>query len=224
MNILLILLGVLLLYAGGELLVRNATKLAALWGLSPLVIGLTIVAFGTSSPELAASLIAALQDSPEIAIGNVVGSNIANVGLILGLTALIYPLRTQASVIRREVPFMVLAALLIPIALLDGTVSRLEGAIGVLLLAGFTYMLIRTDEKPEVTQEYEAEYSGAQAAKPPSPLLAILGILAGLALLVGGAQSLVTGATAIARALGVPELVIGLTLVAVGTSLPELAT
>jgi len=221
MNILLILLGVLLLYAGGELLVRNATKLAALWGLSPLVIGLTIVAFGTSSPELAASLIAALQDSPEIAIGNVVGSNIANVGLILGLTALIYPLRTQASVIRREVPIMVGAALLVPLSLLDGTVSRLEGAIGVLLLAGFTYMLIRTDEKPEVTQEYEAEYTSSET---PSPWLAGLGIVVGLALLVGGAQSLVSGATAIARALGVPELVIGLTLVAVGTSLPELAT
>ena len=219
---LLVLGGVALLYAGGELLVRNASELARSWGLSPLVIGLTIVAFGTSAPELAASLTASLRGSPEIALGNVVGSNSANIGLILGITALLQPLRAQAAFLRREIPIMVGAAVLLVPMMLGGTIGRAEGAVLVLLLVAFLWVLFRGDEAPQVEEEFRKEYAGRAAAT--APWAALFGAAAGLASLVAGAQALVAGATSLARGFGVPELIIGLTLVAVGTSLPELAT
>lgn len=222
MNLLLIALGVVLLYVGGERLVASSSTLARSWGISPMVIGLTIVAFGTSAPELAASLTAALQGSPEIALGNVVGSNIANIALILALTAVVHPLRTEARFLRREVPIMLGAALLLPLALIGGQLGRLEGAGMLLLLAGYLWLLFRGGEAPEVEATFEREYADDSPAAPA--WRSIVGAVVGLVLLVAGAQALVAGATSLARGFGVPELIIGLTLVAVGTSLPELAT
>jgi cation:H+ antiporter len=218
-NIILIALGVALLYFGGNLLVKNSSRLAQNWGISPLVIGLTIVAFGTSAPELAASVTAALRGSPEIALGNVIGSNIANVALILALTALVYPLRTQAAFLRRELPIMIGAAALLLLLFLNGNLARTEGMLLLALLGVYLWLLFRGQETPEIEQEFAREYSGA----PNSPWRSAFGALLGLGLLVAGAQSLVAGATSLARGFGVPELIIGLTLVAVGTSLPELS-
>lgn len=220
MDIVFIALGVALLYFGGNLLVKNSSRLAQNWGISPLIIGLTIVAFGTSAPELAASLTAALRGSPEIALGNIVGSNIANIALILAITALVYPLRTQAAFLRRELPIMIGAAALLLLLFVDGSLGRAEGVLLVALLGVYLWLLFRGQETPEIEQEFAQEYSGA----PNRPWQAAFGALLGLGLLVAGAQSLVAGATSLARGFGVPELIIGLTLVAVGTSLPELST
>jgi cation:H+ antiporter len=182
-----------------------------------MVIGLTVVAFGTSAPELAASLTAALSGTPEIAIGNVVGSNIANVGLILGLTAMVYPLVTGSRFVRREVPLMLLVtALLVPV-LWGGAVLRWEGGILLALLAGFLWVITRTGSS--VLEEVR----DAPARRMPV-WLGLLGTAAGIALLSFGARALVTGAVQIATSFGIPQRVIGLTLVAVGTSLPELAS
>ena len=205
--------GIVLLYFGGDLLVKNAVALARQLGVSSLVIGLTVVAFGTSAPELAATLASALGGVPEIAIGNIVGSNTANIGLILGLTALVYPLQGSALFVRREVPITILVgAFLVPL-LWDGVVSRLEGALLLILLSGYLGFLFRKGEEPE---------EEADAQRPVWQALLLIGL--GVLLLVGGARALVTGAVTIAQALGVPEKVIGLTLVAFGTSLPELAS
>jgi len=210
-----------MLYSGGEALVRGSSVLASAWGLSPLVIGLTVVSFGTSAPELAASLMAALAGAPEMALGNVVGSNIANIALILGLTALIHPLRAGASFLRRETPIMIGATLLLVVLLALGRLGRPAGLMLVVLLVAYLWLLLRTKEPAQVQAEFEQEYG----LKPRrSPWLAGLAVLVGLGLLVAGARWLVLGASAMARGLGVPELIIGLTVVAVGTSLPELAT
>ena len=215
MDIVFIVLGVALLYFGGNLLVDNASLLARRWGVSSLVIGLTVVALGTSAPELAASVTAALSGVPELALGNVIGSNIANLALILGVTALIYPLQTQKPFLRRELPVMIAAAALLPLLLLDGTLSRADGGLLLVGLGGYLWALLSRRDP-----------AGAEAVEVGSrPSWAgTLGALLGLSLLVGGAQLLVSGATSLARSFGVPELVIGLTLVAIGTSLPELAT
>jgi cation:H+ antiporter len=220
-NVILLATGTLLLYLGGESMVRSAVRLACHWGVKPMIVGLTIVAFGTSTPELFASLLAAISGSPDIALGNVIGSNIANIGLILGLTALISPIRTHARFIRREVPIMLgVAALLLGLVAL-GDVTRLAGGVLVALVAFYLVVLMRGGEAPDVEEEFEREYGPGEGG---SQLLPWLGLVAGLLLLSGGAQLLVTGATGIARALGIAELTIGLSLVAVGTSLPELFT
>lgn len=221
MDILFLLVGIGLLYVGGELLVRNASLLARRWGIPPIVIGLTIVSFGTSAPELAASVSAALQGFPEIAIGNVVGSNIANIALILGLTAAIYPLRSNANFLRRDTPIMIGVAVLLALLFTTGSLGRVVGLVFVAGLVGYLWLLLRTDEPAEVQAEFVQEFSPKSTR---STWWIGGGALLGLLVLVGGAQLLVAGATSIARGFGVPELIIGLTLVAVGTSLPELAT
>ncbi len=213
-SFLLIVLGIGLLYLGGELLVRFASSLALRLNLSPLVIGLTVVAFGTSAPELAATLTASLNGSPAIAIANVIGSNTGNLGLILGLCALILPL-VGGSVLKRELPIMLLASLLPVLWFWNGEMGRFEGLIGFGLLVLYLIWIFR-----QTPQEVET----LTPTKQPSLWLTLLGILGGLGLLVLGAQVLVEGATTLARSFGVPEKVIGLTLVAVGTSLPELAS
>jgi cation:H+ antiporter len=214
----LVLLGIALLYYGGESLVDNAILLARRFGVSQLVIGLTVVAFATSAPELATSLIAAFGGSPDIAIGNVLGSNIANLGLILGSAALIFPLAATARFIRREVVFMILiTACLYPLMSTGLVIGRLEGLGLFLLLIGFLVISLRDPgNQEEVTGDDEETSDKAL-------WLIVLGISIGVALLVGGAHALVEGASAIARSYGVPERVIGATLVALGTSLPELA-
>ena len=218
-DVCLVLLGTLLLYAGGEALVRNAVRLARTWDVSPLVIGLTVVAFGTSSPELAATLNAATRGVPEIALGNVIGSNIANLGLILGITALVYPIRTQARFIRREVPIMIGVSALLPVFLLNGVIGRLQGLLLLALLVPYLWVLLRSREPVGVEAEFTQEYDRPTG----STWWPLMGTVVGIALLAVGAHSLVEGGVNIARTMGVPERVIGLTLVAFGTSLPELA-
>ncbi len=213
-----VVIGIVLLYAGGEALVRSASGLAARLGVRPMVIGLTVVAFGTSAPELAASLTATLTGTPEISIGNVVGSNIANVGFILGLTALIYPISSDSRFVRRELPLMLGITLLLMPVLWGGAILRWEGVLLLALLAGFLWFITRSGSV--VLGEVE---EASRAGRLPVGL-ALAGTAVGVLVLWLGARSLVTGAVTIATALGVPERVIGLSLVAVGTSLPELAS
>jgi cation:H+ antiporter len=220
--VLLVLAGAALLYGGAEGLVRGSASLALRLGMAPLVIGLTVVAFGTSMPELVVSVEAALAGQGSLAIGNVVGSNIGNVGLILGLSALIAPLAVQARIIRLDLPLLVLVSAGVAALLLDGRLGRGEGALlaaGLLAYVGFTLRASRR-EGAAVEQEFA---EGLPKVRGPAALDAAL-VLGGLVLLALGARLLVRGATTIAEAAGVDEAVIGLTVVAVGTSLPELAT
>lgn len=220
MSIALLIGGVVLLYAGGEVLVNSASNLARAFGLGPLVIGLTVVAFATSSPELFATLVGVLEGAPDLSMGNVLGSNIANIALILGLSALLRPLVGRGHFLRREIPLLIAVALVPFLVLMDGEISRLEGAVLFALLVGYLVYLLRNGEPPEVIHEYAAQFE-----HPPWPRWqGALGVAGGLALLVLGAHLLVDGAVDIARMLGISERVIGLTLVAFGTSLPELAS
>ena len=219
--------GLVLLFLGGEGLVRGSVAIATRLGISKLVVGMVIVGFGTSAPELVVSLQAALAGSPDIALGNVIGSNIANILLILGLAALLTPLANEDGGIKREALVMLLAAAALVAALWYGELNRL---IGFALLAGLAVHLTlaflkerrsRADIAEGAAYEHEADEVTDIPLKLP---LAILATLAGLGLLVAGAELMVVGSTAIARDFGVSEAVIGLTIVAVGTSLPELAT
>jgi cation:H+ antiporter len=215
-------LGALVL--GADVLVRGAARLALGWGLSPLVIGLTVVAFGTSAPELAVSVGAALDGRTDIALGNVVGSNIFNILGILGLSALILPLAVNLQIIRQEVPVMIGSALLLALLALDGEIGVLDGAMLFGLLLVYTGFLVHQSRRLGADageSEFAADIGQATATRP---LLSAAMVAGGLLLLVAGAQALVAAATGFARDLGLSELVIGLTIVAVGTSLPELAT
>jgi len=221
MDVAFVVAGFLLLLLGGEFLVRGATQVARSLGMSPLLIGLTIVACGTSAPELSASLSAAFQGVPEVSLANVVGSNTANVGLILGLVALIRPIEGSPGLFRRELPLMVFVVAL-PIALYwNGVQGRWESAALLLLLAGYLLSLVR-EARRDRADLAEAELSEDLPAAAPL-WLAGLTILLGLGALAGGAFVLVKGAVHIAVSFGISDRVIGLTLVALGTSLPELA-
>ena len=221
------LLGLLALVAGAELLVRGASKLALSFGLSPLVVGLTIVAFGTSAPEVAVSLGAVLDGQTDIAIGNVVGSNIFNVLFILGVSALITPLVVNIQLIRQEVPILVGISVLLVVLSLDGNVSVIDGAMLFGLLVAYTVFLVIQSRKETqaANDEYAAEFHPAAPGGWDSKLpVQLLLMVAGLALLVIGSQWLVDSAVVFAKALGVSDVVIGLTIVAAGTSMPEVAT
>ncbi|MCS3903956.1 cation:H+ antiporter [Methylohalomonas lacus] len=220
-------LGLLLLVAGAEVLVRGASRLAASLGIAPLVIGLTVVAFGTSAPEMAVSVQSALsgQAGADIAIGNVVGSNIFNVLFILGLAAIIAPLFVSQQLIRIDVPIMIGVSILLLLLALDGSISRANGVLlfaGIIAYTAFAIIKGRRDVAM-VEAEYAQEY-GHPAKGIGAQLINITAIIIGLALLVLGANWLVDGAITLARAFGISELVIGLTIVAAGTSLPEVAT
>lgn len=225
MTALLLMAGLVLLGLGGELLVRGASRLAASLGISPLVVGLTVVAFGTSAPELAVSLQAAWSGQSDITLGNVVGSNILNVLLILGVSALVTPLVVAAQVIRQEVPFLIGTSGALYVLAFDGAISRLEGGLFVLLLVGYTILLVRQSrrETAALRETYAGDVHLAPRAWDDALPVQVGLIVTGLVALVLGARWLVAGAVAISRALGVPELVIGLTIVAAGTSLPEIA-
>ncbi|GAB3341450.1 calcium/sodium antiporter [Marilutibacter aestuarii] len=217
-----LLLGLVVLIGGAELLVRGASRIALATGMSSLVVGLTVVALGTSSPELAISVGAALKGSPDIALGNVVGSNIVNVLLVLGLSALIVPLVVARQLIWLDVPVLVAASAVTWFMATDGGISRGNGI--ALLAAGvaYTLMLVLMSRR-EAKNAPEPETDAASA--PAQPLWKnLLMLVAGLALLVLGARWLVASAVEIAASLGVSELVIGLTVIAIGTSLPEIAT
>ncbi|HET9699332.1 MAG TPA: calcium/sodium antiporter [Burkholderiales bacterium] len=223
MTILLFILGLVLLVAGGELLVRGASRLALAFGISPLVVGLTVVAFGTSSPELAVSVQSALSGQTDIALGNVVGSNIFNVLFILGASALITPLVVARQLVRQEVPLMIAVSLLLFGLALDGNISRGEAALLAVLLVGYTVFLIRQSRAAAQAEGGSGEAATGRGWKHHW-LVQVALIAAGLGLLVQGSQWLVDAAIAFARDLGVSELVIGLTIVAAGTSMPEVAT
>ncbi|MHB1142919.1 MAG: calcium/sodium antiporter [Sulfuricaulis sp.] len=227
MNLVWFVIGLILLVVGAQFLVRGASKLALSFGISPLVAGLTIVAFGTSAPELAVSVQSAYAGQVDIALGNVVGSNIFNVLFILGLCALIAPLIVAAQIIRQEVPIMIGASLLLLALSLDGSLNRVNGALLLGLIGIYTVFLVRQSRKEtQATQdEYAHEVGRASAAQWDRHwLVQLLLIVGGLVLLVLGARWLVEAAVAFARDLGVSEMVIGLTIVAAGTSLPEVAT
>lgn len=219
-------IGLCLLVLGAELLVRGSSRLAASLGVSPLLVGLTVVGFGTSAPELAVSLGASLEGTADIALGNVVGSNIFNVLFILGASALVAPLVVAQKVVRIDVPIMIGVFLAVFAMALDGVVSRPEGALlfaGILLYLVFCAFASRKEQE-SVRAEYERLYGAGVRSQAAHRLRLSVMVLAGLALLVLGARWLVAGAVSIASALGVGELIVGLTIVAAGTSLPEVAT
>lgn len=215
--------GLGLLVLGAEWLVRGAASLATAAGVSSLVVGLTVVAFGTSAPELAVSVKAAWLGQAGMAIGNVVGSNIFNVLFILGASALITPLLVAQQLVRRDVPLMILASVLVLVFSLDGEIGRIEGISLLLALVGYTVWLVLASrrEQAAIVAEYEAEFA---PKRKPRLLLDLCLVAAGLALLVLGSQWLVSGAVSFARWVGINEVVVSLTIVAAGTSLPEVAT
>lgn len=223
-TVLLFVLGGALLVAGAELLVRGASRLAVAGGISPLVVGLTVVAFGTSSPELAVTVGASFSGSADVAVGNVVGSNVFNVLLILGLSAVLVPLRVAQKLVRLDVPLMIGVSALTLVLALDGRIGRLDGAVLFAGVVAYTVFSIRQSRRtaPAVREEYEEAFHGRREPARWLPQVGL--VVAGLALLVLGARWLVSAAVTAAQALGVSELMIGLTIVAVGTSLPEVAT
>lgn len=224
MNFILLLVGVALLTAGGEILIRGALGAAKRFGVSPLLSGLVIVGFGTSSPELAVSVDAAIQMQPDIAIGNVVGSNIGNILLILGICAIITPMTVRPMALRRDAIVVVLSSILFIILVGGNALGRFDSLILLLALAGYLIWayLTERDHTSPVAELHKSE-SEELTSFPTSLLWTSLSILLGLALLIGGSQVLLKGAIGIAEIYNVSEAVIGLTLVAVGTSLPELS-
>jgi cation:H+ antiporter len=223
MHIFWLLLGLAMLTVGAEALVRGSLAAAKRLGVSALLAGLVIVGFGTSSPELVVSLKAALDNQPEIALGNIIGSNIANILLILGLSALITPLITHPKCLRRDALVMVLATLLFMLlASLDG-LSLLDGIVFIIGLAAYLYWAYTSDKRDTASAQLHAAEAEEMTVMPMGWPLTLLAIVGGLALLVAGADRFLLGAVGLGKALGVPEAIIGLTLVAVGTSLPELA-
>lgn len=222
----LVLAGLALLVGGAEFLVRGASKLAAAFGISPLVIGLTVVAFGTSAPEMAVSTISGLSGQANIALGNVVGSNIFNILLILGLSALVAPLIVEQKLVKLDVPLMIVASIAVYLFSLNGVIGRPEGLIlfaGIIVYTVFLIFQSRR-ESQAVQAEYAQEYGEKEPLSPKTVLKDTALILLGLGLLVLGSKWLVDGAVMVAQKLGVSDLIIGLTIVAAGTSLPELAT
>lgn len=215
--------GLLLLTAGADGLVRGATSLARRVGISPLVIGLTVVALATSLPELLVSLGAAFRGSPGVALGNVVGSNISNVGFILGAAAVIGPIGVKAQVIRFDAPILVGCSLAVIGVGLDGTLSRVDGLLLVGALIGYILFNIRLARREPKAEVLQAEFGEGLAQEHP-PWQDALYLAAGLAGLLLGADLLVDGAVEVAASFGIPDAVVGLTIIAVGTSLPELAT
>ncbi|WP_447555058.1 calcium/sodium antiporter [Vreelandella sp. EE22] len=215
--------GIALLTLGGEALVRGAVAGAERLGVSALFTGLVIVGFGTSAPELVVSINAALEQKPDIAIGNVVGSNIGNIMLILGLCAFIYPLTTKLQALKRDGLVMLLATLLFILLGLSGELGRFDAMLLLAGLAGYLVWAYLSERQKNDPLETPDAAGNPPDKRPPSVLWMLIGVAGGLALLIGGSQLLLYGAVGIAQAAGISEAVIGLTVVAVGTSLPELA-
>lgn len=231
LDILLFLAGFVLLTAGADFLVRGASRIAVRLNVSTVVIGLTIVAFGTSLPELMVVILANLEGrgANDIAIGNIIGSNIANIGLILGIAALLAGVRVETDLVRREIPLLLGMSVVFIALSWDGRLGTIEGLIlaaGLIAFTYYTYTNTRSIAPADPVKRVEAVQSLDPAIAKPNgnPLLDVGLVLVGLVMLVFGADWLVTAASSLARAFGISELVIGLTLVAVGTSLPELAT
>lgn len=221
MDIALLAGGLVLLFFGGEGLVRGSTSIAERSGFSKLVVGLVIVGFGTSAPELLVSVQAALDGAPDIAVGNVVGSNIANILLIVGIAAAMVPIANDDPAIRRDLLVMLASAALVVLLFQFGTIGPVAGA--AMFAALIVYLAV--SYFAERRRLSRAPDEGAEAVEPAmKPLIAAIAVVAGIVMLVFGARLMVDGATSLARDLGISEAVIGLTIVAIGTSLPELAT
>lgn len=217
--------GLIVLVGGGESLLRGASRLAAALRISPLVIGLTVVAFGTSAPEMAVSILAALNGNADLTLGNVVGSNIFNVLFILGVSALIVPLTVSSQLIRRDVLVMIMVSIFVLVLGWDGSIQRLEGLLLLVGIVAYTWRCIRQGrrESREVKTEFAQQWPPSQPSCRGLVVHLVL-ITVGLALLGLGSRLLVDGSIELAESLGVGELVIGLTIIAAGTSLPELVT
>lgn len=229
-NILWLIVGLALILEGANLLTDGASAIAKKFGISNLVIGLTVVAFGTSAPELAISIMAAAQGSAPLAVGNVVGSNIFNILVIIGVTAMVRPIVVQKSVMTTEIPMVILSSVILLAigytSVLDGTpniVSRVEGVLLIIFFILFMRYTFATARHHNPGTPDPAE-SKSSSAKKLSGWLSVLYVVGGLAMLIWGGDKFVDGTTGVARAMGVSDAVIGLTIVAVGTSLPELAT
>ena len=221
-NLLLVVAGLVLLIWGADRFVHGAAAMARNLGIAPLLIGLTVVAFATSAPEILVSVVAALQHEPGLAIGNAIGSNIVNIGLVLGLTSMIRPIKLESATLRREMPALLAVSLLTVSLFLDTFLSRIDG---VVMLTGLVIVMVwlarlglRSAENDPIAQDFEAEIP-----TDVSMIMASVWLLIGLGTLLLGAELLVDGAIGIAKYLGVSEVVIGITIVAFGTSLPELA-
>lgn len=220
----LILMSLLLLFLGAEGLVRGSSSLALRFGISPLIVGLTIVAFGTSSPELVVSIKAALSQQGDISIGNVVGSNIFNIGVILGITAIVCPIPVNLRLLKTDAPIALAAAVLAPVFLLDGILGRTEGFILLLAVVVYNWSAVHRGRIEAIRAD---QLRVAQFPTPPQTRHWFIDagfIIGGLAVLIFGSRLLVQHASSVARLLGVSEAMIGLTIVAVGTSVPELST
>lgn len=227
-SILWLLLGLTLLVGGAEIMLRGATSLAKRLGVSNFIIGLTVVAFGTSMPELATGVGAVLKGNSDLIVGTVIGSNIANIGLVLGLAAMIRPARVRGGVVRREVPMLIVVTISMVVTLFGGNISRIEAG---LLIVGFVAFLAWTlyaskhldPEDSALVIEAQGEMP-EEGAKRPNVLFNVFLVALGLGAMVLGSNRTVLGATELATALGVPAFIIGLTMVAMGTSLPEVVT
>ena len=219
LNLLLITFGLALLYYGGNFLVTGSVRLAHSLKISPFIIGATVIAFGTSAPELAVAILAALQGNSELAMGNVIGSNIANIGLVLGSIGIISSMSIAPDRLKRESPPLLLASFLILVIAWDLVINRYEGIFMVFLLG--LYVRRSFSHKEDISGEPEEE---VHLFAGKGPVFQVLLIVAGLALLIGGAKLLVEGGVGIARSLGISEWFIGITIVAVGTSLPEIVS
>ncbi len=225
-TILLFIAGLITLIVGADLLVRGASRLAAAFGVAPLVIGLTIVAIGTASPEIAVSIQAAAAGQGDLTLGNVLGSNIFNILVILGVTAIVAPITIAEQLIRKDAPIVLGISLLTFALAFDGKLSWQDGAIlllGLVIYMAFAMRQSRLESK-KVQKEYAQEFAPKEPRTTRSTIINLVFILIGLGLLVLGSNWLVESATQIAKSLGISELVIGLTIVAIGTSLPEVAT
>lgn len=222
-TLLVLALGLALLYFGAEGLVRGSSSLALRLGVGPLLVGLTVVAFGTSTPELVVSLKAAYLGQGDISVGNVVGSNICNIGLILGFSALIIPIKVASQIVRVDTPIMIAASALAVLLLSDGVLSRIEGIVFLLLLIAYVLFSIRL-AKRQAADPLADEFTGEIQLSRHGAWEDVAFIVGGLVMLVFGARFLVNAAIDIAKAFGLSEAVIGLTIVAMGTSLPEFAT
>ena len=215
--------GSLCLYFGAEGLVRGSSSVAYRKGITPLVVGLTIVAFGTSSPELLVSLSAAIRGNEGMSLGNVIGSNICNIALILGIAAVIQPITVNLKVIKTDISIMIGVTLLLLFMILDGEISRLDGGILVLGIIAYNYATIRMSKKVK-NKEAEQQFNEGMNPKKQKKWKDIVFIIGGIGVLVLGANLFIDGAKEIAKMLGASDVIIGLTVLAFGTSLPELAT
>ena len=227
-NVVLFIIGLVMLYFGADWLVRGSSSLAQSIGLKPLVIGLTVVAFGTSAPELVISVVSSVKDKSMIAVGNVIGSNICNIALVLGMASLIQPIRSSPSVVRRDIPIMLSISLYLFLISLNSKIGRLEGATlfgGIILYTYYNYYNAIKESRQGLTDE--GQYLASTVGKIgyiPSRTRQILWIVGGIAGVIIGAEILIDSAVAIMKVFGVNDKFIGLTIVAFGTSLPELAT